>query len=215
MLEKMAKRLREIFNVGGGFHSANGGETAVSSPIVVTLTSGATAYSNVKLFNANKNANLPNYGLPSDGASKVTVQSGSGVDYGQILQMLQSGSYKIKKITVTSSTPTLLRSPLKVNRYDALGDDSGTTMHVIKNTFQVATDQIDITVDMTLDRATEVQIGYLPKNSSVEYRFYPAQSFDNNIIGDYGKEYSIPQDGEKIITNRVANKVEHNIKNIL
>lgn len=224
MWEKMGKRLSEIF------YCANGGENksaqAVSTPISIILTSAYYApVSNVKLFNANKNADLGpsvGYGILSPyiyydpmGQPLITITSGSGISYAQILQMLRNDAYKIKKITVISSNKQLLRSVLKINHYDALGDDVSRSVSVNMNTFQNQGDQINVPVNFLLDRGTEIQIATLPAYSSVEYRFYPEISFDNNISGDYGKSFLVPEDGEEIAKKRPAYEIQSNINNVL
>jgi len=195
MLAKMAKKLLDIFNVGNNYNSANANANTESQPIVVSLTSTGGPFSNVAFLYANKNAVKSNYGLPNIPAtnSGITAQTGSAVDYGQFLQILRASTFRIKKIVVISNNSTLLRSPLKIQQYDITDKVVGDTIFINKNIFQVATNQIEVPVNLVINKMTEITIGTFPANTNVEFRFYPDQTF-SNFSKQENKQYSVPWD---------------------
>lgn len=181
----------------------------ISKPIVVQVSSGATASTNVELFDALTNQNnTPDFGLPKGIGFSATVPF---YTYRQLLHSLISNSYQIGLIIITiltGATNVMLLNPLAILAYNMQGDSATKTEMIVRNTFQNVTSQVIHKVNFLLESSTKITIGgTFRKNTTVEYAFYPTKSYEANDIENYGREYQLP-DFETVrkIGNKQTNK---------
>ena len=200
MLEGLKNMLRNVFNIAEPVKERNmsADEMQSSSPIRILLKANGGSFSNIDFFDAVNNAGATNDGLPVKGAAYVSAETGTGVSYSQVLNMLLTSNYKIGKIVVSGKT-SLMRVPLYITHYDIHGNSIGKTIVIDSNLFQKVTNQYEADVNFWLNGMTKIRFaGTLDSGQQILYEFYPTKTYEKSFIAGqkYGMESKLPESGE-------------------
>ena len=199
MLEGLKNMLRNVFNIAepAKEHNMSANGMQPSSPIRILLKANNGSFSNIDFFDAVKNAGAINNGLPIKRDANVSAETGTSVDYSQVLNMLLTSNYKIGKIVVIGRA-SAIRSPLLITHYNIHGDSIGKTITIDSNLFQRVSDQYEANVSFWLNGMTKIRYaGTLSNGNSILYEFYPVQTYEKSFSGQkYGMESQLPESGE-------------------